>query len=330
MNTPPIDELVITPYDYESENPILMPLLHTTQQEDIRTREALRAEGKGVVDVIRVRQLTEDEVARGVRGSATDNTLRPSEENDFSKSREYRRTIGAVRAEDERNSRGMTLNADEVEVPLNPPTVRRSLGKAALWGVSTTIASYLPASKRISAPTTTKIHGVEFIVPGKPGASAREVRNMHDHNSSYRDILRTIIPKNNAAEQNQSEQTPKRLERVVESAKSAIKYTARTITNIDKAYSKKLNDYVDKTNIYTAERKATRLRRQAEELNWQNNSHRQNRDSAGAVSKKTTRQLAKTISRKSSRANWKLANASHEEAVAAGLRRRASQNRDTL
>jgi len=128
------------------------------------------------------------------------------------------------------------------------------------------------------------------------------------------------------------EASQKQPSKAVKAAKSAIKFTARTITNIDKAYSKKLYDYIDNSNIYTAERKATRLRRQAEALNWQIKSHDQERDSAGAESKKSPRQLAKTISRKSSRANWKLANARQEEVLAARIRdrRRDRQNRDTL
>ena len=122
-----------------------------------------------------------------------------------------------------------------------------------------------------------------------------------------------------------TEASQKQPSKAVKAAKSAIKFTARTITNVDRAASKKLNYYVENAAINQAERRATRLRGQAEALNWQINSHEQNRDSAGAVSKKTTRQLAKTISRKSSRADWKLANARQEEARAARIRHKSQE-----
>ena len=122
-----------------------------------------------------------------------------------------------------------------------------------------------------------------------------------------------------------TEASQKQPSKAVKAAKSAIKFTARTITNVDRAASKKLNYYVENAAINQAERRATRLRGQAEALNWQINSHEQNRDSAGAVSKKTTRQLAKTISRKSSLADWKLANARQEEARAARIRHKSQE-----
>ena len=126
---------------------------------------------------------------------------------------------------------------------------------------------------------------------------------------------RTATPE--TANNNRGGKLAKRVNRRIDRhAKLARQYTER----ISELEERRLEDI-----IYTAERRATRLRGQAEALNWQINSHEQNRDSAGAVSKKTTRQLAKTISRKSSLADWKLANARQEEARAARIRHKSQE-----
>ncbi|MCX6725180.1 MAG: hypothetical protein NTX80_01375 [Candidatus Saccharibacteria bacterium] len=204
------DQLNIKPLDYQDENPILKPPLDTElKYGPYHTRDTLKALGNGVVDVIKYKKLTDEEKAQGIRGSVTDHILKPSESQDYTKNASYRRTIGAVLKENERNSRGMTLNIYDEEVPLNPPKAKRNLGKMALWSVATTVASYAPAKNRISAVTSKKVHGADVLVPGKPGASASEASLMYGQGIGYGEIIDAFRTKKKAVKTSQPASIPK-------------------------------------------------------------------------------------------------------------------------
>ena len=170
---------------------IPLPTELTDEHQIIPTTSPTRPETSrppGAIDIIGTRQATDDEIASGVK--AVDERTRPVDPSqDFTRSAAYRRKAGAAQEAAKRFHAGEVVYRGGYLVERDAPRVRRSIGKAALWSVATVVASYLPASKRTSAPSTKTQMGVPIHIAPKPGASAQEVRARSDQNMKPGDII---------------------------------------------------------------------------------------------------------------------------------------------